>query len=102
MNKKILNEEILSFFLQNGNKQIHGREIARKLKANQKTVQNKLNKLVKNKILEKKIEGKNHSYGINKDNPLLNYYLQQTELNKTISFLNKHFEIKLMINEIKI
>jgi len=57
--------KILKEFSSGYHKRIYGRDIAKKLKMNQKTVSNVLNRLEKEHILEYKKEGKNKYYYLN-------------------------------------
>jgi len=101
MNKKIFDYksyEIINLFIRNSNKQMHGREIARNLKFNQKTTQNYLDLLEKSKILIKTESGKNHLYSIN-NNPIAESFLIIAENYKAFSLL-EDFEIKEIIKDI--
>src|SRR3989344_5300320 len=68
MSNMILNNNILDIleeFATDFNKKIYGREIAKKLKMNQKTVSNILKRLEKEHILKFSVEGKNKYYYLN-------------------------------------
>jgi len=92
---------ILSIFISNKNTQLHGREIARKLNKNQRTIQLHLENLYNKKILSKEEKGKNYEYSINKENPQYKQTILLTEISKNIDFLNQEFEIASIINDIK-
>ena len=87
-------ESILAEFSSDYNKKIYGREIARKLKMNQKTVSNLLNKLEKDNILKFSQEGKNKYYFLNKLNPKIKEIIKLIEINRKINFLEKYKKIR--------
>src|SRR3989344_2075042 len=101
MNKNIFTEvafDICNYFIKTGNNFVHGREIARKLNANQKTVQNYMGLLEESKILTKTISGKNFLYKITK-NPIALSFLEMTESYKA-AILLEDFEIRQIMADI--
>mgnify|MGYP001563261174 CR=1 FL=1 len=104
MSNMILNNkslDILESFLENYNKWIYGRDIAKKLKMNQKTVSNILNKLEKENILKFSIEGKNKYYYLNKFNPHIKEIIKLIEIQRKIKFLEKYKKIKELFNKLE-
>jgi predicted nucleotidyltransferase len=87
-NDKTIN--ILGEFSSDYSKKIYGREISRRLKMNQKTVSNTLNKLEKEHILKFSLEGKNKYYYINRFNPKIKEIIKLIEINKKVVFLDRH------------
>lgn len=86
--------KIIVLFLQNDNQPVHGREIARFLRQNQKTIQTALHLLEKKKVLLRQEAGKNYLYKINCANKNVLYYLITAEDHRTVDFLEQHFEMK--------
>jgi len=72
------------------NKQAYGRQIAKKLNLNQKTVSNILQGLEKGNILKFTKQGKNKLYFLNRNNNLWRDTVKLIELGKKIKFLEKH------------
>jgi len=85
---------ILEEFAQDYSKKIYGREIAKKLKMNQKTASNILTKLEKENILKFSQEGRNKYYFLNKFNTNIKDILKIIEINKKINFIKKYGKIK--------
>ncbi|MFW5902669.1 MAG: nucleotidyltransferase domain-containing protein [archaeon] len=94
------NISVLEPFTQDLNKEIHGRELARELNSNQKTVQNKLNDLEEKNILESEEKGRLKEFKLNKNNPATKNLLITTEIEKLQKILQKSFEAKEIIKEI--
>ncbi len=93
MSNMILNNNlirILEVFSSDYNKRIYGRDVANKLKMNQKTVSNLLNKLEKDSILKFSVEGKNKYYYLNKFNPNIKDFVKLIEIQRKIEFLDKY------------
>lgn len=85
----MLNENIfkvLSLFVGNYQKEVYGREAARELGMNQKTVANVLLRLEKDNILKSKKEGRNKVYRLNHANPALMHILSMVEEEKAVRF----------------
>lgn len=99
LDNKIL--KILKEFSSDYSKKLYGRDIAKKLKINQKTVSNVLIKLAKENILDFTEEGKNKYYFLNKFNPNIKEIIKIIEINKKIDFLNKHKNLITLFEEIE-
>ncbi len=84
LNNKALN--ILESFLEDYNKKIYGRDISKKMRMNQKTVSNILNKLEKEHILKFSVEGKNKYYYLNNLNSNIKEIIKLIEINRKIKF----------------
>lgn len=85
----MLNENIfkvLSLFIGDYQKEVYGREAARELGMNQKTVSNVLLRLGKENILRSKTEGRNKVYRLNLSNPALMHVLSMVEEEKAVRF----------------
>jgi len=98
-NKKEI--KIMKEFSDDYDKRIYGRELAKKLKMNQKTVSNILIKLEKKNILKYSFEGKNKYYSLNKFNLYLVEIIKIIEISKKIEFLEKHKETKSLFDKIQ-
>tara|TARA_Y100000310_G_scaffold317337_1_gene370119 strand:- start:394 stop:951 length:558 start_codon:yes stop_codon:yes gene_type:complete len=85
---------VLKEFSSNYHKRIYGREIAKKLKINQKTVSNVLNNLEKENILKYKKEGKNKYYYLNEFYSHLKEIIELIETQRKIDFLTKYKSLK--------
>jgi len=97
MSNMVLNTnkyKILKEYSSDYHKRIYGREIAKKLKMNQKTVSNTLNELEKGNILKYKREGKNKYYYLNEFHPHLKEVIQLIETQRKIDFLAKHNRLR--------
>ena len=97
MNNMLLNNKeqcILNEFIGNYSKKIYGRDIAKRLKMNQKTVANILNRLEKEQILKFSTEGKNKYYFLNTFNYHLKEIIAMIEIKRKIDFLEKNKNIK--------
>ena len=77
----------------------HLRGIAKQLKESHSTILRKLNKLVKENILDYKIEGKNKVFYIKKNLQAKNYIFN-AERYKLIKLLKKYPELNIIINDI--
>ena len=99
LNSKVI--EVLSEFSSDYNKKIYGREIARKLKMNQKTVSNLLNKLEKDNILKFTQEGKNKYYFFNKLNPQTKEIIKLIEIKRKIRFIEKYKKIRELFEKLE-
>jgi len=92
LNDKTLN--ILEEFCLDYNKKIYGRQVANKLKMNQKTVSNMLNRLEKDGILKYSTEGKNKYYFLNILNPQIKDIIKILEIARKNKFIQKHSKLK--------
>ena len=86
--------KILEEFLADYDKRIYGRNIAKKLKMNQKTVSNILNELEKKNLLKFTQEGKNKYYYLNKFSSNVKEIMQLIEIQRKINFLEKYKKLK--------
>ena len=86
--------KVLAEFSADYHKRIYGRDIAKKLKMNQKTVSNILNELEKEHILKFTQEGKNKYYFLNEFYPYLKEMIQLVEIQRKINFLEKYKKLK--------
>lgn len=95
----ILNDKTLSvseeFCLDYG-KKIYGRQLAGKLKMNQKTVSNILNRLEKEGILKYSTEGKNKYYFLNMLNPQVKDIIKMLEIARKNKFIQKYIKLKAL------
>lgn len=97
MSNMILNDstlDILEEFCLDYYKKIYGRQIASKLKMNQKTVSNMLNRLEKEGILKYSTEGKNKYYFLNRLNPQIKDIIKMLEIARKNKFIQKHSKLK--------
>ena len=93
--------KVLEEFSFDYNRKIYGREIAKKLKMNQKTVSNVLNRLEKENILKFSREGRNKYYYLNKFNENIKEIVKIIEINRKIRFLEKYKKIKDLFNKLE-
>jgi len=104
MSNMLLNDkaiEILAEFCSDYNKKIYGRQIAGKLKINQKTASNVLNRLEKEGILKYSTEGKNKYYFINKLNSQIKDILKIVEIARKNKFTQKYTRMKDLFYELE-
>ena len=86
--------KILEEFSLDYRRRIYGRNVAKKLKMNQKTVSNILNELEKEHILKFTQEGKNKYYYLNEFYPYVKEVIHLIETQRKISFLEKYKKLK--------
>ena len=86
--------KIFGEFSADYNKKIYGRNIAKKLEMNQKTVSNLLNEFEKEHVLKFTQEGKNKYYYLNQFYPYIKEVIQLMEIQKKINFLEKYKKLK--------
>ena len=82
-------------------KKIYGRDVAKKLKMNQKTASNILNRLEIEGILKFSVKGRNKYYFLNKFNQNIKEILKLIEISKKIEFLKEYHKIKGLFEEIE-
>jgi len=85
----MLNENIyrvLSLFTGNYRNEVYGRQAARDLEMNQKTVSNVLLRLERDDILRSKTEGRNRIYRLNISNPALMHIMSMVEEERAVRF----------------
>ncbi len=99
LNNNIL--EILESFSGDYNKKIYGRDIAKKLKMNQKTVSNILNNLEREHILKFSIEGKNKYYYLNNIHPSNKEIIKLIEINRKMKFIEKYKRFNDLFNKLE-
>jgi predicted nucleotidyltransferase len=100
----LLNEnalKILSEFSSDYSKRIYGRQVAEKLKMNQKTVSNTLNTLEGEHILKYTTEGKNKYYFLNKLNSQIGDILKIVEFGRKNMFLEKYSKLRGLFLELE-
>ncbi|MBS3074068.1 nucleotidyltransferase domain-containing protein [Candidatus Pacearchaeota archaeon] len=97
-NKKVL---ILEQFVLDYDTKKYGRDIAKRLKLNQKTVANMLNELEREDILKYSREGKNKYYFLNKLNPHIREIIKLVEVGRKIRFLEKNSKLKDLFNKLE-
>jgi len=93
--------KVLVEFSRDYTKRIYGRDVAKKLKMNQKTVSNTLNKLEKEHILKFKQEGKNKYYYLNEFYPHLKEVIHLIETQRKINFLEKYKKLKELFSKLE-
>jgi len=76
---------ILSEFIGDYSKKMYGRDISKRLKMNQKTVSNILNRLEKEHVLKFSTEGKNKYYFLNTFNPHLKEIIALVEIKERLT-----------------
>lgn len=96
MSKKM---DIVNCYLREYSADFSGREIARKLDLSAQAALNALNELVLEKVLIKKVQGRNYLYSLNLRWLYCKLYLQLAELSKSAEFCRK-FELKTVINSL--
>lgn len=102
-NKILKNIDILKPFTKNLNTKTHGRELSReeKIDYSQKTIQNKLNQLAKQKILESQKKGRIKEFQLNKNNIMTLPALIMAEIAKFHDLISTNFEIHQIIKDIQ-
>ncbi|MFH1592226.1 MAG: helix-turn-helix domain-containing protein [Candidatus Woesearchaeota archaeon] len=99
LDNKVL--DVLAEFSSDYTKRVYGREIARKLKMNQKTVSNTLKKLEKENVLKFEKQGKNKYYFLNKFNLQIREIIKLIEINKKVKLLEKYKNLKGLFNKLE-
>ncbi len=99
LNNKTL--EILEEFSSDYSRKFYGRQIAKKLKMNQKTVANMLNKMEKEHVLKFSTEGKNKYYYLNRFSPKIKDIIKIIEINKKIRFLENNSRLKDLFDKLE-
>jgi len=93
--------KVLEEFSGDYSKRIYGRNVARKLKMNQKTVSNLLNELEREHILKFTQDGKNKYYYLNRFNSHISEIIQLIETQKKINFFEKYKKLKELFLKLK-
>ena len=94
------NLKILQSFASDYSQEIYGRDIAKKLKMNQKTVANSLQILENKNILKSSIRGRNKYYSINKDHFHIKDIIKLIEITRRIEFLETNKKIKNLFDKL--
>jgi predicted nucleotidyltransferase len=92
---------ILEAFSSDYSRKIYGRDIAKKLKLNQKTVSNMLAKLEKEDVLKFSQEGRNKYYFLNKFNPDIKEIIKIIEISRKIKFLKKNAKLRGLFDNLE-
>jgi len=93
--------DILEAFSSDYSRKVYGRDIAKKLKLNQKTVSNILAKLEKEDILKFSQEGRNKYYFLNKFNPDIKEIIKVIEISRKIKFLKKNAKLRGLFDNLE-
>jgi len=103
MSIMLLNKEmdVLKEFSEDYHKKVYGRNLAKKLKMNQKTASNVLNKLEKDLILKSESEGRNKYYSLNKSLPSIKEILKIIEISRKQEFLERNKKIADLFRKIE-
>ena len=104
MSNMLLNNKelkILAEFTSDYNSKSYGRAIASKLRTNQKTVANILNKLEIQHIIKFRQEGKNKYFFLNKANPQTKEVIKLVEINKRIKLFEKYKKLHSLFLDIE-
>lgn len=86
--------EILKHYTENLDRELYGRELAKKLELSQKTISLTLKELEKQSILRSRIAGNIKLYSLNKKHKDIKDILTIMEIQKKIKFLEKHRKLK--------
>ncbi len=101
MSKKIFNFlEVFYPFTEDLERRVYGRQLARKLEMNQKTVQNRLNTMEEEGLLKSIEKGRTKEFELNRENVLARKLLVATELEKFYDLLSSSFEVKEIVSDI--
>ena len=93
--------KILEEFTADYNKRIYGRNVAKKLKMNQKTVSNVLNELEMEHVLRFVKEGKNKYYSLNEFYPYMMEIIHLIETQRKINFIEKYKKIRNLFSKLE-
>jgi len=93
--------KILALYSCNYSSQYYLREISKLVKIPLKTTQNILKRLEKGRIIKSLVRGKNKYFMLNLNSMQTKFFLMQTELYRTWSFLEKYTLFKLFLKDIK-
>ena len=85
---------ILEEFCSDYEKKVYGREVAGKLRMNQKTASNILNRLEKEGILKYSTQGRNKYYFLNKLNPQIKDIVKIVEIARKNKFIQKYNKLR--------
>lgn len=99
LDKNTLN--VLEEFASDYSRKVYGSDIAKRLKMNQKTVSNILNRLENDNIIKFSVEGKNKYYYLNKFNPDIKETIKLIEIGRKIGFLDKYKNLKDLFRKLE-
>lgn len=91
---------ILALYRSNYLRSFHTRDICRSIGMDTKPVRMQLKRLEEASILKSTLKGKNIEYRLNMQNYLTKYYINLAEEYTTLAFLDKHFLIKRVLEEL--
>ncbi len=101
MSKKVFNFlEILYPFTEDLERKVYGRELARELGMNQKTVQNRLNTLEDEGFLKSVMKGRTKEFELNKKDILARKLIAAAEVRKFYNLLSSSFEVKEIVSDV--
>lgn len=92
--------ELLYPFTENIQRRVYGRELAREMEMNQKTVQNRMNEMEREGILVSERRGRTKEFRLNRDNILSEKILVASEIKKFYGFLSSNFEVKEIVRDV--
>ena len=91
--------EIVALYYSNYKKELHGREIARILDANHRTILLALKRLEEKHVLLSRAIGKNKMFHLNLQSMITREYLTSVEISRTIPILEKHFFLQKLLQD---
>lgn len=101
MSKNIFNFlEVFYPFTEDLERRVYGRELARELDMNQKTVQNRLNALEERGLLKSLERGRTKEFALNKESVLTRKLLVAAEISKFHDLLSSSFEVKEIVGDV--
>lgn len=92
--------EVLRPFTESLEKRVYGRELARELEMNQKTVQNRLNALEERGLLKSTEKGRTREFSLSRENILTRKLIVATEVKKFYDLLSSSFEVKEIVGDV--
>lgn len=92
--------KVVELYLSDYKKQLYLREISKLAKIPLKTTQMTLSNLEKDRILKSSISGKNKYFRLNLDSVHTKFIIQQSEINRTLAFLEKYPLFKTFLKEL--
>ena len=91
---------MITEFMKRGNERVHGRELARLLGANQRTVQRYLVMMEKEGVLLRAASGRNQLYEMDLKGCSAGYLTRAAECYASVSFLDRDFEVASIMREL--
>ena len=92
--------KILALYRSDYRRALHTREIARSVATDVQPVSVQLRRLEEASILKSTVKGKHKEYRLNLENILTKYYLVLAETYTTLSFLDRNFLVKRVLEEL--